>query len=125
MQRICFRHLLIEKANHLPRSPAPAVFVDSLCLYFGVPDWVAGTGRPPQPQGTPKQRQKQPYLHSVAGERGTRSAFPGGRAENRKENDGLFKAGRLKPKGFQRRFGYFAAEGKVTRVGARNIPFVT
>ena len=34
-------------------------------------------------------------------------------------------AGRLKPKGFQRRFGYFAAEGKVTRVGARNIPFIT
>ena len=32
------------------------------------------------------------------------------------------KAGSPKPKGFRQRFGYFAAEGKVTRVGTRNIP---
>jgi len=32
------------------------------------------------------------------------------------------EAGRLKPKRFQQRFGYFAAEGKVTRAGARNTP---
>ncbi len=68
--------------------------------------------------------QKAAIYISVAGERGKRSEFPDGCADNRKENDGLFKAGRLKPKRFQRRFGYFAAEGKVTRVGTRNIPFV-
>ena len=32
------------------------------------------------------------------------------------------KAGRPKPKRFRQRFGYFAAEGKVTRSGERNIP---
>ena len=31
------------------------------------------------------------------------------------------KAGSPKPKRFRQRFGYFAAEGKVTRAGARNI----
>ena len=38
------------------------------------------------------------------------------------ENGIFLAAGRLKPKGFQRIFGYFCSETKVTRVGARNIP---
>ena len=38
------------------------------------------------------------------------------------ENGIFLVAGRLKPKRFQRIFGYFCSETKVTRVGTRNIP---
>ena len=112
---IYFRHSLIEMANRLPRSPAPAVIFGSLCLYFGVPNWKAGAGRPLHLQGTPKKRQKAVIYNRVAGERGKRNLFPGGCADNRKKNDRLFKAGRLKPKRFQRRFAYFLDEEKVGR----------
>ena len=86
-----FRHYLIEKANRLPRSPAPAVRNDILCLYFGVPNSKAGTGRLLQSQGTPKKRQKAAVYNRAAAERGKRSAFPGGRADNRKGMTDYFK----------------------------------
>ena len=77
------RHDLIEMANLLPRSAAPAVQTIKLCLSIGVP-CVSGdvcTAKPLQQQGTPKQRHKNFINNRVAGERGKRSAFPGGCAE--------------------------------------------
>jgi len=59
----------------------------------------------------------------VAGERGKRRIFPGGCAENGKKNDRLLQAGRLKPKGFQRRFAYFLDEEKVGRRRLNQLSF--